>query len=105
MRYSILLDLLKPSRHHLWSDVIVREGSGQLAVGLGLGEQCVGFGLKRLHGICAGSEASWRLLERDKLHEGVGELGGVTALLPIHTLPGSDNLLGSLGVVVNGGLR
>ena len=45
-------------------------------MGLGLGEQCVGLGLERLHGVCAGSEASWRLLERNELHEGVGELEG-----------------------------
>src|SRR6266496_6315590 len=79
--------------HHLWSDVIVREGAGQLAVGLGLGEQCVGLALEGLHGVCAGSEASWRLLEGDELHEGVSELCGVTTLLPIHALPGSDYLL------------
>jgi hypothetical protein len=34
----------------------------------------------------------------------VGELGGVATLLPIHALPGSDDLLGLLGVVVDGGL-
>src|SRR6266478_969392 len=32
------------------------------------------------------SEANRRLLERDERHEGVSELGGVTALLPIHAL-------------------
>src|SRR6185295_10599925 len=88
---SAWLDWLKPAGHQLWSDVIVREGRGQLAVGLGLGKQCVGLGLERLHGVCAGSEASWRLLERDEFHEGVRELCRVTTLLPIHALPGSDD--------------
>src|SRR5580765_2192692 len=88
----------------LWSNVIVREGGGQLAMSLGLGEQCVGLGLERLHGVCAGSEASWRFLERDELHEGASELCGITTLLPIHALPGGDDFPGSLGVVINGGL-
>ena len=40
------------------------------------------------------------LLERSELHSGFGELSGVPTLLPIHALPSSDDLLGSLGVVV-----
>src|SRR2546427_6285511 len=90
--------------HHFWSGVSVREGGGQLAVGLGLGEQRVGLGLERLDRIGAGSEAGRRLLKRNELHEGVGELSGVATLLPIHALPGSDDFPGLLGVVVNAGL-
>jgi hypothetical protein len=48
----------------------VREGGGQLAMGLGLCEQRVGLGLKRLHGVSAGSEARRWLLERSELHKG-----------------------------------
>ena len=44
------------------------------------------------------------LVERDQRHKGVGELGGVATLFPIHTLPRSDDFLGSPGVVVNRGL-
>ena len=82
----------------------MREGCGQLAVGLGLCEQRVGLSVEGLHGVGAGSEAGGWLLERSKLHEGFRELGRIPSLLPIHALPGSDNLLGSLSVVVNGGL-
>jgi hypothetical protein len=73
-------------------------------VSTGLGEQRGGLCLERLHGVGAGCEAGGRLLEHGKLHEGVGELGGVATLLSIHALPGSNDLPGSLGVVVNDGL-
>jgi len=45
-----------------------------------------------------------RLLEPDERYEGLGELGGVASLFPIHTFPGDDDVLGPLGIVVNGGL-
>jgi hypothetical protein len=44
------------SNSQLWSDVIVREGGGQGAVGLG--EQRFGLGLEGLHGVCAGGEGA-----------------------------------------------
>src|SRR5256714_10455240 len=98
------LDPLSRRGHDFWSNVIVGQRGGQLAVGFGLGEQCVSLGLKCLHGVCAGSKTNWRFLERNELHERVSELCGVATLLPIHALPGSDNLLGLRGVIVNGGL-
>ena len=55
-------------------------------MGLGLGEKRIGLGLKRLHGVGAGSEASGRILKREELYEGVGELGGVATLLSVHAL-------------------
>ena len=67
---------------HFCSGVVVRERGGQLAVGLALSEKRVGLDLKRLHGVSAGSEAGGRILKRDELYEGVGELGGVATLLP-----------------------
>src|SRR5689334_2307084 len=80
---------------------LAREGGGQLVVGAGLGEQRVGLGLERLHGVSTGCEADRWLLERSERHNRFGELGGIPTLLPIHALPGSDDLPGSLGVVVN----
>jgi len=53
-------------------------------VGVGLGEQRFGLGLERLDGVGASGETGRRLLEFDDLHEGIGELGGVSTLLPIH---------------------
>src|ERR1700731_1022588 len=85
-------------------ELLDSEGTGQLAVGMGLREQGAGLCLERLHRVGASSEAGWRLLERDELHDSVGKFGGITGLLPIHALPGRDDLLGSLRVVVNGGL-
>jgi hypothetical protein len=73
-------------------------------VGLALGEQRVRLDLERLYSVGAGSKAGRRLLERDELDEGVGELGGVATLRPIHGLPCGNDLPGSLGVVVNAGL-
>src|SRR6266850_629143 len=96
----ITIPRLRAKTEHLWLDVVVREGGGHLVVGVGLGEQRPGLGLERLHGVGTSSETGRRLLEFDELHECVGELGGVATLLPIHALPGSDDLLGSLGVVV-----
>ena len=52
-------------------------------MGVGLGAQGVGLGLEGLHGVGAGSEAGRRLVEPGKLHERVGELPGVAALLAI----------------------
>ncbi len=71
---------------------------------LGLCDQRVGFGLERLHGVSAGSEASWWFLERCELHNGFSELGWVPTLLSIHALPSGNDLFGSLSVVVNGRL-
>ena len=73
-------------------------------MGSALGEKRVGLGRKRLHGVGAGSEAGGRILERDELYEGVGELGGIATLLPIHALPGRDDFLRLLGIVVDGRL-
>src|SRR5579864_3619691 len=74
----------------LWSGVIVREGRGQLVVGLGLCEQGFGLGLKRLHRVSTGCKSGRWLLELSEFHKGFGELGGIPTLLPIHALPGSD---------------
>src|SRR3954471_8601125 len=87
-----------------WSGVIVRERGGQLGVGLSLREERLGLGLERLHGVNAGSEAGRRLLERSQPHNSVGQLCGVSTLLPIHAPPGIDDLPRSLSVVVDGGL-
>jgi hypothetical protein len=40
-------------------------------------QQRIGFSLKGLHRVGAGSEAKRRSVERRQLHEGVSELGGV----------------------------
>src|SRR6478672_5544586 len=101
---SAWLARLSMPGEHLWSGVLVRKRRGQFAVGLTLDMQRVRLGLERLHGVGAGSKAGRRLLERDELHEGVGELGGVATLLPVHALPCGNDLPGSVGVVVNGGL-
>ena len=66
-----------------WSGAFVGQGAGQLAVGLGLGKQCVGLCLERLHGVGTGCEASRRFLERDERDERVRKLGGVATLLPM----------------------
>ena len=55
-------------------------------------------------GVGAGDEAQRRLVLAGELDQGVGELGGVAALLAVHALPGGDGLLGALGVVVDRGL-
>ena len=39
-----------------------------------------------------------------ELDQRVGELGGVATLAAVHAFPGSDGLLGALGVVVDRGL-
>ena len=85
----------------LFSCVVVGERGGQLAVGPPLGQKRVGLGLKRLRGVGAGSESGGRILERGELHDGGGELGGVATLLPIHALPGRDDFLCLLSIVVD----
>src|SRR4029077_15034105 len=92
-------DLGRQRRSAEVSGGVVREGAGQLAVGLGLGEQSVRLRLERLHGVGAGSEAGRWLFQRSELHEGLGELGGVAALLAIHAAPSGDDLLRALRVI------
>jgi len=84
------LSSFKPSKcvWHIWSEVLVGKGGGQLHVGFALGEQRVRLGLERLHGVGAGSKAGRRLLECDELDEGVGELangGSSRYQYPLHT--------------------
>src|SRR5882762_6293952 len=80
-------------KQHYCSGIVVRERGRKTAVGLGLGKQRVGLGLKCLHGVGARSEAGGRLLERGQLDQSVGESSGVAALLPIHALPSRDDFL------------
>src|SRR5687768_1474322 len=69
------------------SGVVVRQRAGQVAVGVGLGEQKVGLLLESGDGVGAGGPAQRRLVGVGELDEGVGELGGVAALLAVHALP------------------
>src|SRR6187551_1079689 len=86
------------------SSVVVVEIAGQLAVGVGLGEEVPRLLLDSCDRVGAGGEAQRRLLLTCELDQGVGELGGVAALLAVHALPGSDRLLGPLGIVLDRGL-
>src|SRR5688572_22479929 len=52
----------------------------------------------------ASSKTNRRLLEPDESYEGIGQLGGVATLFPIHPLPGGDDFLRPLGIGVNGQL-
>jgi hypothetical protein len=69
-----------------------------------LGEEVLGFLFEGCYGVGAGGEAQRRLVLACDLEQGVGELGGITSLLAVHGVPGSDGLLGALGVVVDRGL-
>ena len=81
------------------------EGGGQIAVGVGLGEQSIRLALESLKRVSACGESSGRFLEFGELYDRVGELGWIAALFAIHAAPCSDGLSGALGVVVDGGLR
>src|SRR6266496_1242862 len=81
--------------------VAVGQGGRQVTVGVDLGEHVLGLLLDDLDGVGAGDPAQRRLVLARELDQRLGELGGVTALLAVHALPGGDGLLGSLGVVVD----
>lgn len=57
---------------------------GQLAVGLGLGQEVLGFLHDKLHSVGSGDPSQRRLVLTCELDERVGELGGVTSLLAVH---------------------
>ena len=74
-------------------------------MGIRLGNQEPRLGLERLHSVRAGSEAGGGLSKSGQLHEHLGELRRVTALLAVHAAPGGDGFLGALPVVRDGGAR
>ena len=59
------------------SGVFVTQGYGPLVMGASLGEQCLGLGLEHLYGVGTRREPTRWFLERDELHEGLRELGGI----------------------------
>src|SRR5512132_2990021 len=65
------------------SGVVVGEVAGQLAVGVGLGQEVFGLLLDSGDGVGAGHPAQRRLVLACELDQGVGELGGVTSLLAV----------------------
>src|SRR5215212_3462745 len=78
--------------------------SGQLTVGVGLGQQVVGLLLDGGDRVGAGREAQRRLLLTREPDQRLGELGGVASLLAVHAVPDGYGLLGALGVVLDRGL-
>src|SRR4051794_23487069 len=84
------------------SGVGVREVAGEVAVGVDLGEQVLRLLLDTGDGVRTGDPAHRGLRRGREADEGGGELGGVTALLAVHAVPGGDGLLGALGVVGDG---
>src|SRR5687768_6566694 len=83
------------------SDVVVGEVARQVAVGVGLLKKQLGPVLEGVNRVGAGGETQRRLVLGGEVDQRVGELGGVTALLAVHALPGSDGLLGALAVVLD----
>src|SRR5690348_16187981 len=51
------------TNQHYSSNIVVRQRSGQLSMGSGLRDERIGFRLKRLHSIGAGSETGRRRVE------------------------------------------
>jgi hypothetical protein len=86
------------------SGVFAREVAGQLAIGVGLGEEVPGFLFEGCYGVGAGGEAQRRVVLACDMEQGVGELGGINPRLAVHGVPGSDGLLGALGLVIDRGL-
>jgi hypothetical protein len=85
------------------SSVVEGEITGQLAVGVRLGDEIVCLLLNGRHSVGAGHEAQRRFTLACKLDERVCELCRVTTLLPVHAVQDRDGLLGARGVVVDRG--
>ena len=74
------------------SGVVVVEVGGELAVGVGLGEELVAFCSTAATASAPAIQRSGGSSRAIELHEGAAELGGVAALLAVHRLPGLDGL-------------
>src|SRR3954468_9451898 len=70
--------------------LVVREGRGERAMRVGLGEQFVGLLLERLDSVGTGGPAQRGLGLARELDQSLGELGRVAALQAVHLLPGAD---------------
>jgi hypothetical protein len=64
--------------------------SGQVTVGVDLGEQVLRLLLDAGDGVGTGDPADWRLLGAGELDQRRGELGGIAALQAVHAGPGRD---------------
>jgi hypothetical protein len=64
------------------SGVVVGEVAGQLAVGVGLGQEVLGLLLDSFDRVGAGREAQRRLVLACELDQRAGELGGSPACWP-----------------------
>ena len=82
------------------SGVVAGEVAGQRAVGVRLGDEIVCLLHNGRHGVGTSREAQRRLALACELDQRLSELCGVTSLLAVHAVPGSDGLLGARGVVV-----
>src|SRR5205807_1704834 len=69
--------------------IVVRERRRQFPVGVGLGEQVVGFLLNGRDGVGSCCPAKRRFVLARELNQRLGELSGVAGLRAAHTLPSS----------------
>src|SRR3984957_4450522 len=64
------------------------ERGGKVAMGVGLGTQSVGLGLKYANRVCPGRKAYRGRIALGQRHERTGELHRVAALFAVHARPG-----------------